>query len=82
MLQGLFGFVAYDLPKPGGIIEKGVLKVRQQFPGLNIHYTLDGKVPTSKDPQFTEPLTVPESAPVTLRVFDFEGRGGNSIKIN
>ena len=76
------GQLAFDLPKPGAVIQNGELKVRQQFPGLSVHYTLDGSIPSSKDPLYTEAIKVSDSATVTLRTFDEHGRGGNSIQIN
>ncbi|MDA8948492.1 family 20 glycosylhydrolase [Flavobacteriaceae bacterium] len=82
LLSDLFGGVTFDLPKPGAIIENNELKARQQFPGLTIRYTLDGKEPTPQDPQFTEPVQISESSQVVLRVFNTSGRGGNSIHIN
>ncbi len=82
LLQNLFGFIAFDLPKPGGIVEEGELKVRQQFPGLRIHYTLNGAEPTPEDPLYTSPVKIPNASNITLRVFDTKGRGGNSIQLN
>jgi hexosaminidase len=76
------GQLAFDLPKPGAVIQNGELKVRQQFPGLSVHYTLDGSMPSTKDPLYTEAVKVSESATVTLRTFNEQGRGGNSIQIN
>jgi hexosaminidase len=76
------GQLAFDLPKPGAVIEDGELKVRQQFPGLSVHYTIDGSIPSTKDPLYTEAVKVSESATVILRTFDEQGRGGNSIQIN
>ncbi len=71
----------YDLPKPGAIIEKGMLKVRQQFPGLEIRYTIDGSNPSRTDLLFTKPLEVNSSDKIVVRIFDLNGRGGNSIKL-
>lgn len=81
LLTELYGGLAFDLPKPGAIIDQGKLKVRQQFPGLSIHYTVDGKNPSTKDPKYIKPIKIPEFSKVTLRVFDSQGRGGNSIQI-
>ncbi|MGB1405232.1 MAG: family 20 glycosylhydrolase, partial [Flavobacteriaceae bacterium] len=81
LLQNLFGFIAFDLPKPGGIIEGDMLKARQQFPGLRIHYTLNGVEPTPDDPLYTTPVKIPNASNITLRVFDTKGRGGNSIQL-
>lgn len=82
MVNQLYGGLAHDLPKPGAVINEGKLKVRQQFPGLNIHYRLDGKEPNTEDPLYTEAVKLPKKAKVTLRVFDSKGRGGKSIQIN
>jgi hexosaminidase len=82
LLNILFGGIHFDLPKPGAIIKQGLLHARQQFPGLKIHYTLNDKEPTTKDPVFLDPIAIPENTKVILRVFDLEGRGGNSIQLN
>ena len=71
----------FDLPKPGVIIEKGILKIRQQFPGLEIRYTIDGKNPRKTDLLFTKPIEVNPSDKIVVRLFDLNGRGGNSIKL-
>ena len=71
----------FDLPKPGAIIEKGILKIRQQFPGLEIRYTIDGKNPRKTDLLFTKPIEVNPSDKIVVRLFDLNGRGGNSIKL-
>jgi hexosaminidase len=76
------GQLAFDLPKPGAVIQDGELKVRQQFPGLSVHYTFDGTIPSTKDPLYIEAVKVSKSSTVTLRTFDEHGRGGNSIQIN
>ncbi|MDC3276830.1 chitobiase/beta-hexosaminidase C-terminal domain-containing protein, partial [Flavobacteriaceae bacterium] len=81
LLTELYGGLAYDLPKPGAIIDQGKLKARQQFPGLSIHYNVDGKEPSIKDPKYVKSIKVSESSKVMLRVFDAKGRGGNSIQI-
>jgi len=59
-----------------------MLKARQQFPGLRIHYTLNGAEPTPDDPLYTSPVKIPNASNITLRVFDTKGRGGNSIQLN
>ena len=82
IVAAALGQLAFDLPKPGAVIEDGELKVRQQFPGLGVHYTLDGTLPNIEDPLYTEEVKVSESATVILRTFDENGRGGNSIQIN
>jgi len=76
------GSLYYDLPKPGALIEDGILKVKQQFPGLPTHYTLDGSVPDLEDPVYEGSVNVSPAALVTLRTFDENGRGGNPIQLN
>ena len=73
--------INFDLPKPGAIIDNFTLKARQQFPGLEIRYTLNGKKPDITDHLYTSPVKIKSNDRVILRVFDSNGRGGNSIKI-
>ena len=80
-LTSLFQNVAFDLPKPGAVIEEGMLKVRQQFPGLQVRYSLDGTAPTMVDTLYTTPVEVSNSDQIVLRVFDTNGRAGNTISI-
>ena len=58
-----------------------ILKARQLFPGLEIRYTLNGKKPSITDQLYTSPVKIKSNDQVILRVFDSNGRGGNSIKI-
>jgi len=81
MLSNLSEGLLFDLPKPGGIIEKGMLRVRQQFPGLKVRYTLDGNEPDENDTLYEIPTKVNQSDQVVIRVFDNNGRGGNPIII-
>ena len=80
-LSKLNKYLLFDLPKPGAIIENGILKIRQQFPGLEIRYTTDGKKPSKTDILFTKPVEVKSSDKIVIRLFDLNGRGGNSIKL-
>ena len=73
--------INFDLPKPGAIIDNFTLEARQQFPGLEIRYTLNGKKPSVTDHLYTSPVKIKSNDQVILRVFDSNGRGGNSIKI-
>jgi len=81
MINNLYGGIQHDLPKPGGIIENGVLKVRQQFPGLEVRYTLDGSKPSKGDPLYLKPITIKDKASISLRTFDTKSRGGRTIEI-
>ena len=58
-----------------------MLKVRQQFPGLQVRYSLDGTEPTMDDTLYTTPVEVSNSDQIVLRVFDTNGRAGNTISI-
>ena len=73
--------IYFDLPKPGAILDNLTLRARQQFPGLEIRYTLNGKKPEKTDQLYTFPVKIKPNDQVILRVFDSNGRGGNSIKI-
>ena len=73
--------IYFDLPKPGAILDNLTLKARQQFPGLEIRYTLNGKKPEKTDQLYTFPVKIKPNDQVILRVFDSNGRGGNSNKI-
>ena len=82
LINKLFGGVAHDLPKPGGIIDQDTLYLRQQFPGLEIRYTLDGIKPSKESPLYKKPLKVSTNRTIHVRGFDATGRGGKSIIIN
>ena len=79
MVDNIFGGLSYDLPKPGGKIMNDTLYANTVFPGLNIKYTLDGSNPNESSQTFISPIKIDESDVVNLRLFDNNGRGGNSI---
>ena len=79
MVDNIFGGLAYDLPKPGGIVANDTLYANTVFPGLNIKYTLDGSNPEFSSETFTSPIKINEGDIINLRLFDNTGRGGNSI---
>ena len=79
MVDNIFGGLAYDLPKPGGIVANDTLYANTVFPGLNIKYTLDGSNPEFSSETFTSPIKMNEGDIINLRLFDNTGRGGNSI---
>ena len=81
MISKLYEDILFDIPKAGGIIENGTLKIRQQFPGLNIRYTTDGLEPDLNSSLYNSPVKISSSGDVVIRVFDINGRGGSSIKI-
>ena len=81
MLSNLYERLLFDLPKAGGVVEKGILRIRNQFPGLQVRYTLDGSEPEKNDSLYIKPIKVNSADQIVIRVFDINGRGGNSIKI-
>ena len=81
MISKFYENLLFDIPKAGGIIENDTLKIRQQFPGLKIRYSLDGSEPDLNSNLYDSPVKVSSSDKIVIRVFDSNGRGGNSIKI-
>ena len=82
IIDNIYGGLSYDLPKPGGIIVNDSLYANSAFPGLNIKYTLDGTTPNSNSKNYVTPLKINQSESVHLRLFDNNGRGGNTIMVN
>lgn len=72
------GFV-YRIPTAGAAIIDGKIAANVQLPGFTIRYTTDGTEPTLQSKTYTEPI--PYKGTVILKVFNDEGRSGNSIKI-
>ena len=81
MLNSIYGDIAYDLPKPGAIIENDMLKVRVPFPGLKVRYTTNGLVPNQNDKLYHKPVLIPKNSKIVLRTFDVLGRGGRAISL-
>ena len=81
MLNSIYGDIAYDLPKPGAIIENDMLKVRVPFPGLKVRYTTNGLVPNQNDKLYHNPVLIPKNSNIVLRTFDVLGRGGRAISL-
>ena len=82
MLSDFHAELLYDLPKPGAMIKGNTLHIRQQFPGLEIRFTRDGKTPTLSDEKYSTPVNIQSTDQIVVRVFDPNGRGGNSLKID
>lgn len=81
MLNSIYGDIAYDLPKPGAIIENDMLKVSVPFPGLRVRYTTNGLVPNQNDKLYHKPIVIPKNSNIVLRTFDVSGRGGRAISL-
>lgn len=78
-LDHLHGGIGYRIPVPGGLIDGGVLHANVSYPGMAIHYTTNGRMPTLDSPRYEGPVAV--DGPVALRVFDTRGRGGRTVTL-
>ena len=75
-LDYLNGGYGYRIPKPGVILQDGKYLANEQFPGLTIRYTINGKDPDAKSPIYNNSVTDTET-PIKFRAFDNKGRGSN-----
>ena len=81
LLNSIYVELAYDLPKPGAVIENDMLKVSVPFPGLRVRYTTNGLVPNQNDKLYHKPISIPKNSNIVLRTFDVSGRGGRAISL-
>lgn len=78
--------VTYRIPSLDGFYnvnaftDKGILTVECKDPQAVIRYTTDGTFPTTQSPQYTQPITVDQTTPFTLRTFTPEGRTDEMVK--
>jgi len=84
-LSFMDGGYNYRLPPPGAVVEEGRLVANTALPGLAIHYTVDGAIPTAASPRYEGPVPLPAAAagapPIHLRSFDAGGRGSRPVAI-
>ena len=76
-IDGGFG---YRIPKPGVILQDGKYLANEQFPGLTIRYTTNGKDPDAKSSIYNNPVTNEKSI-VKFKAFDNKGRGSNVTEL-
>ncbi|HEY4197085.1 MAG TPA: family 20 glycosylhydrolase [Mucilaginibacter sp.] len=79
-LDYLNGGYGYRIPKPGVILEDGKYLANEQFPGLVIRYTTNGKIPDAKSSVYKDAVTN-ENSDIKFRTFDNKGRGSNVTEI-
>lgn len=79
-LDHLNGGYGYRIPKPGVIEQNGKLIANEQFPGLTIRYTTNGKDPDAKSPVYNDGVTI-ENSVIKFRAFNNKGRGSNVTEI-
>ncbi len=75
-LDYIDGGFNYRVPKTGVMVQDGKYYANEQFPGLTIRYTTNGKDPDSKSPIYKEAVTLKGSV-IKFRAFDNKGRGSN-----
>ncbi len=73
------GFM-YRIPTAGAIINKGIVAVNTQFPGLQIRYTTNGTEPNFNSSLYTLPINT--KGLIKIKLFTAGGRGGRTIEIN
>lgn len=74
----LWGGLAYRVPPPGLQRRAGQWHANVAFPGLVLHYTLDGSEPTQESPLYRSP--VDSEADIRLKAFDAAGRGSRTVR--
>lgn len=79
-LDHLNGGYGYRIPKPGVTEQNGKLVANEQFPGLTIRYTTNGKDPDAKSSVYNDAVTM-ENSVVKFRAFNNKGRGSNVTEV-
>lgn len=79
-LDYLNGGYGYRIPKPGVTEQNGQLVANEQFPGMTIRYTTNGKDPDAKSSVYKDAVTIGNSV-IKFRAFNNKGRGSNVTEI-
>jgi hexosaminidase len=79
-LDHLNGGYGYRIPKPGVIQQNDKLIANEQFPGMTIRYTTNGKDPDAKSSVYNDGVTIGNSV-IKFRAFNNKGRGSNVTAI-
>ncbi len=79
-LDYLNGGYGYRIPKPGVIEQNGKLVANEQFPGMTIRYTTNGKDPDAKSSVYSDGVET-GNAVIKFRAFNNKGRGSNVSEI-
>ena len=79
-LDYLNGGYGYRIPKPGVTLQNGKYVANEQFPGLTIRYTTNGKDPDAKSTVYNDAVTN-DNPVIKFRAFNNKGRGSNVTEI-
>ncbi len=74
------GGYGYRIPKPGVILQDGKYFANEQFPGLTIRYTTNGKDPDAKSKIYNDAVTN-DNQVIKFRAFGNKGRGSNVTEV-
>jgi hexosaminidase len=69
----------YRLPPPGVALIAGAVHANVALPGLALHYTVDGSLPTAASPRYTAPV---RAGNVRIAAFDTRGRASRTVTFN
>src|SRR5215216_608840 len=80
--------ISYRLPDLPGILnqyvftDKGRLSIARPLPGLTIHYTTNGSLPTVQSPVLPSPLVITKPQLIKVAAFTLNGTRGDVYNLN
>jgi N-acetyl-beta-hexosaminidase len=74
--------IAWRVPPPGARVQEGKLHTNTLYPGLDVHYTLDGTAPNQHSPRWDGPVTVPDHATIRLTAVGPGGRCSRVVAVS